>query len=326
MSAALEMKDRITAVLLEKHEKKDTTMLARFPPITELRPCYLGSHSLTGLDKSWRYLSKASSVNLGELYTTEPELGRAYLTIKYPKRPPINRVQKRLVIEDNFRPPLYAVPGPWGECAYVDIVSAYWSIMSPVGWDVDYCPGRYVGQRSEMHDFPFPDRKLARNSMAVAGIAGNLTIWDGTGIKTVKGGGRHTNKIIWAYIMDVLNGVAHELYYECQAKYCMTDGYIIPIEHVARAQQIIGEWGLPSSIKAQGQTDIKAVAAYRVGEHTSKPYLMTNRDRPSFVVNTRSWPFLKARMAEYSDRWTRQGYEINDMLKHQTEHIFDDPE
>jgi hypothetical protein len=208
--------------------------------------------------------------------------------------------QYHLIMDRRRSHPLYANPCVLEDAYYIDLQSAYWSIMSIVGWDVDYCPGKWIGVSSNVEDFPFKSDKLARNSMVSVGLPGLLRVWTGTRLSFVKRANPFVNLGLWSLIHDVLHGVASEMV-EIGAKYVHTDGYILPSGNASDAFDILDSWGLSGSVKERGSAIIRGAGDYDIGGHTSK---VRRHGKPKDVCSlypvSRSW--LKARISSLSHK------------------------
>lgn len=256
--------------LMEKHEKQHIEVVRGFPTVSDLsESAMLGSFS-------WYYpLSKRKEVlrpfayQFPNFLSTPSELSRSYLELKYPRQ----RATRQQI--ENFKQPrtapLYAQPIGYEEGAYIDIRSAYWQILQVVGWDVDYMPGKWLGKKETMEDFPFPDFKLSRNCLVTAGLPSEASYWDfpKQTFGTVKTYNRFLNMGIWALTQDVLHCIAWDAI-AAGAAYVHTDGYICHHSKVQAVQDAIASWGLESRIKTAGRTIVRGVGNYTVGEKATK--------------------------------------------------------
>lgn len=284
--------NEMIAVRQTKSEKRATVLLDRWFPLSELdESAIIGSFSITTPTK--RYMLLKDAFDYGAGHCTPADIARDYLTAKFgAKRRRITTAQYRNFHDLHRFAPMYARPCELESASYVDIKSAYWSILSRVGWDVDYLPDAFIRVRSDVSDFPFPDMKLARNCLVSVGIetVSNLKIWSDGQLSTRKAGNQFVNKSLWSFVMDVLNAIARQAV-NLGAVYCYTDGYIIDTKRERDLIDLIHNWGLDARIKLTGQATIKAPASYRVGDYESKPFRRTWKDRPvdkitSFVNRT----------------------------------------
>lgn len=203
---------------------------------------------------------------------TPGDIARDYLRVKFPgRKPKMNGRQWRAVCEIRRSHPLFAQPCELDEAYYIDLHAAYWSMVQVFGWDVDYSPGRFIGVRSDVEDFPFPDDKMSRNMLVTAGLVSPLRIWTGSDISTEKSFNQYVNYGLWAIVQDTLNAIAGEVV-RAGAVYAFSDGYIVPMARVPVIDAILDEWGLPYRIKAKGRAVIKAAGVYKVGDHQTKRF------------------------------------------------------
>lgn len=215
-----------------------------------------------------------------EIYETPSAIARDYLRHVYKCGPKATRRQL-----ENVRgiPPVpsYAAPRSFADGRYIDIQSAYWSLMKIIGWNVDYNPGLWLSPGRPPSDFPFPDHKVARNCLVSAGRMGGvdpetkepigIPIYDphklpGNPYTTLIRGSELKNNQLVRLIHDVLNAIADQAIKE-GAIYANNDGYIVPDE--ASANRVIGvvmDWGLMPRIKARGGGRVKASGTYEVGK------------------------------------------------------------
>lgn len=260
----------IEAHLEEKHSKINLSVVRAFPMLDKMtESAMLGSFS-------WYYpLAKRKEIlrpfayQFPKFLSTPSELSRTYLELKYPRQ----RATRQQI--DNFRlprsAPLYANPCEFSEGAYLDIRSAYWQILQVVGWDADYNPGRWLGKKGGMEDFPFPDFKLSRNCLITAGLPSEASYWNAEKqqFTTVKTFNKFLNLGIWALTMDVLHCVAWDAI-AAGACYVHTDGYICAAARVEAVQSAIASWGLEARIKNAGRTIVWGVGSYSVGDKSTK--------------------------------------------------------
>jgi hypothetical protein len=237
----------------------------------------LGTYSYALLTSRVRLLIKSSLIELDEEHREPPPvIARDYLRAKY-KRGPINKKNQIEAIEDGTKPvPIFAAPGKFTEGYYIDIKSAYWSIMKIVGWNPDYYPGKWIAPGEPPSDFPFPEHKIARNCLVSAGVPGKMLQYKPTGqFYEVGGGSPLKNPGLFRLISDVLNSIAHTARREYGALYVNNDGFIAP-SHKSAAQivQLIKNWGLTPTIKAEGPGAVRSAGAYQVGKMTSIPFKM----------------------------------------------------
>lgn len=265
--------------LYEKRMKRYTVVLIdEFPSVfTVHEPIILGSFSWTLPKSKQRWIIRGKVVDIGFGPQTAPEIARDYIDAAFPRKLRAYNDQIAL-IKQHRSPAMFCNPGRIIKGVYVDINAAYWSIAKLVGYNVDYFPGKWLGQGRHMEDFPIPQHKIARNSIVSMGLMRPMRMYDGNGkmVEMNKGNPR-VNFGLWSVVQDVLHGIAFDLLKECDLRYVNTDGFIIPYHHLKRATEIIFErWALPFKIKndngkkAVGMTYVHAVGRYRVGEAVTK--------------------------------------------------------
>lgn len=286
------MRDLVEA----RQERFDPIPMRNFFSLKTLKTMtWVGTFSWTNQENEKRWLVEAVVKDPLGIPQTPPELARDYLKTKYS--------QKRRHTENQFKainmhrsPPLYAAIGTYQDMVQVDLKSAYWSILQIVGWDVDYHPSRWLGKRSDMDDFPFPDDKLARNSLVSSGLITKSTIWTGEKIRQINAHKNLINYDIWALCQDVLHALA-TIALKAGAVHIHTDGYIIPRKTVMDFTHEVAKWGLRAELKAEGDCKVKGVGAYTIGDkRTKKVYHFTPHDIRKVYEPDIS--FLRPRMAK----------------------------
>lgn len=253
--------------LAEKAHKRQEANTYRYDDFPELKEIdtktFLGSFSW--FTPAWhiRFIDSNGVYNVGYGDQTAPEIARDYIAVKYGRSPAVKKFQlPELQRERNA--PLLSMPGVYPDMCYIDIKSAYWSIIRIIGWDVDYMPGEWLSIRSNNEDFPGKDVKVARSSLVSLCQSQMMSMWDGHRLYSEKSTSNIFNSALWACVFDVLNGVADDMV--CMgAKYVHTDGYIIERSKADEAIAKIREWGLSASIKYEGDSEITTVGCYRVG-------------------------------------------------------------
>lgn len=256
----------------ERFEGYSIYLMDNFPALTEISErTYIGMFAWTCPSVKIKWIKKRFSRNIGAGYCTPGDLARDYLSIKFgKKRRPITKEQIDVVTKERSAP-LYANPCSMFDATYLDVKSAYWTILSAVGWDVDYQPGQWLAQQSDVWDCPFPEDKLARNCLVSLVTNGELSVWDGERLTQHKKPNQFVNYQLWALVMDVLNGFATDMI-RMGATYAHTDGFIIPTAYLPLADELAKAWGLPLSIKHQGKCAVRNVGFYDfVGFKSRKP-------------------------------------------------------
>lgn len=268
-----DLSDFMRAKAEERQAKTQTLVVDYFPPLQEFPDdrIYLGTNSWTFPDRHERWLKPGGYFVTENGIQTAGEIARDYLDFKFPKKLRATKAQKDLL---NFHrsAPLYIEPTILEDAAYVDLKSAYWSIMSLAGWDVDYFPGKWILQGTPPDDFPYPDIKPARNSLVSCGLPTPLRMWTGKKITRQFRSNIHINMGLWAFTMDVLHAIA-SIARELEACYVHTDGYILPRWNAPDLIEEIEKFGLHAGIKARGVGTIIGMGNWKVGEHQTINYM-----------------------------------------------------
>lgn len=285
----------------EKNKNYRVHLLERWFPLTRLTvPAIIGTFSITSTQSKQRWMLARDAFDYGAGWVTPTDISRDYLHSKYGKqRRRIGTMQYQNFYGERRHAPLAAEPMHLEYAYYVDIKSAYWTILKAIGWDVDYMPNKWIRVLSDMNDFPFPDIKMARNCLVSVAADGatRLRIWTGEELSFKKAGNPLVNKMLWSIVMDVLNGVAYEAI-QAGAIYSYTDGFIVSHDRLEAVQNVIRSWGFVDGIKAEGETDVQGAGAYKIGTFQTKKYGI-GKPRPIYKikedVNTR---WLKPRFSK----------------------------
>jgi hypothetical protein len=284
----------------ERGQGRVDHVVDEMPDLVGMRPMFLGSFSWTACDGKERWCLKQHCISSISGQMTWGDMARSYIAIKYPDfRGRVTSAQYDEVVKKHRRAPLYAQPCRIKDALYLDLKSAYWSIMQAVGWDCEYFPGQFLGVGDTMEDFPYWMYKLARNCLVTSALPGKINLWDGQNIQIIKGKRGKVNLVLYALIMDVLNGVASEMV-EAGAMYVATDGYIIPTSALSVCSEIAASWGLPLGIKNEGEARIYAPNTYTIGTHEAirKPHTPIAIDHVNPVH--REW--LKKRIRQFANQ------------------------
>lgn len=286
----------------ERLEGYEINLVDRFFPLTDLKePAIIGLFAWTQAQLKRKWLLEKHAVPNAGHWVTPGDLARDYLAIKYAnRRARCTSKQYEACVRDVRSTPLYCVPSELEYAYYVDIKSAYWSIVQAVGWDVNYMPGEYIGVQSDVSDFPFADNKMARNSLVSVGLSGTISLWTGTMLKRQKRSNKFINLVLYRLVCDVLNNVASRCI-DAGAVYCFTDGYIVPQERLNDVIEEITSWGLPYSIKAEGKCSVRAPGEYYFPQVRTKSI---PRRKPhaisKYYTNSASW--LKVIFSNWATR------------------------
>jgi len=286
----------------ERNEGMEIILLKRFFDLRTLKyPANIGSFSWTCPTLKTKWLHEPYAINMGGGYETPGDVARDYIVLKFPnRRVRVTSSQWQACINERGKPPLFCIPSEFENASYLDLTSAYWSILKVVGWDVSYNPGKWLSANSDMLDFPYPHLKMARNCLVSIGQASDMRAWDGEQISIVKKPSKFVNWVLWRLVSDVLNAVATEMV-QAGAVYVYTDGYVLEDKNVRVGLEILDSWGLPGAIKFAGKSDIKAPAAYVIGDKKSMPYDMTRRRIATNKIENVDIDFLKPRFKRFAE-------------------------
>lgn len=278
--------------LSERRARKWTPVqVANLPdPYSLNEPALIGSYSYSLQKSRTRLIRTAGLVKLDDSHVeTTPAVARDYLKIKYKIGPRTKKVQEDNIKAGQFPPPNLALPRGFSEGTYIDIKSAYWSIMKVAGWNPDYYPGKWLSPGTPPDDFPFPENKVLRNCLVSSGIPGKILRYDprvkGDPFSTISPKSPLENLGLFRLITDILNLIA-SVAQDMGAVYINTDGFIATnAQATAEIIQLIMDFGLTPSIKAEGSGGIKSSGAYKVGSVVSEPYKMRMTDHEVRAVN-----------------------------------------
>lgn len=275
--------DQIIAIQKERNERYNVHLLDKWFGLSRLHhPAFVGSFAITSPSIGQKWILKHYARDVGGGWATPSDLARDYIKVKYPdRRKRMTTAQYKDQFHNRRNAPFFANPVEYDDGYYIDLKSAYWSIILSVGWDVDYHAGRWLEVKSDNFDFPFPDDKLARNCLVSIGLNGKLQMWDGDKMNIQSKPNAYINMNLWTLVQDVLNGVAYDVVL-AGADYVYTDGYICKAENLYSVTSAISRWGLHWGIKHQGEVTINSPACYRVGAYESKPF---SKSRPRYVWN-----------------------------------------
>lgn len=237
------------------------TLLSSFPSLFSIaHPTFIGSFAWTSKAGGFKLMQERSAIATVSGYLTPADVARVYIHTKYEKPGRITSKQYREIMLHR-QASLYAKPGIYPNASYIDLKSAYWSILQIIGWDVDYMPGRWIAKNSDNRDFPYWKNKLARNCLVSVGLTGEAKMWTGEKLVTHKKQNPYTNMMLWACVQDVLAGVAGDMV-EAGAVYVHTDGYILPEGKKDTALDILASWGLVGEVRDEGNMDVIAAGTY----------------------------------------------------------------
>lgn len=264
-----ELLSRMLELCLKRRETYKTSVIERFPPLATIKErTTLGMFSWTLQESKQRWIHELNCIDLLGYPQTRSEITRDYLSIVNPRK-----LRAKGWQAENFTqhraPPTFAKVGKWGDCTYVDLKSAYWSILGVTGWDVDYYPGKWILPGRVPYDFPLINDKIARICLVSAGLNAPTRIWTGSQVIVIRTQNSHLNLGVWSICQDLLHTLAN-IAERLGAVHIHTDGYIVPTSNAEYLINRIREFGLVARPKATGSTWIHAVGSYQCGEHHTK--------------------------------------------------------
>ncbi len=273
----------------ERFEKYDVKEIEVWPLLTEVDTlAYLGAFSWTLPYARERLIYKPTAIYPFGVPQTPGEVVRDYLDWKYPKRLRCTTAQYHEITAHRSYPRM-AKRGFYDDAVYLDLKSAYWSIISAVGWNVDYFPGRWLGVSSDVWDFPLQSNKPARSALVTAGLSSPVRVWEKQTLRWKAAANEHINYGLWALVQDVLHGVASDML-DLGALYVHTDGYILPANQIVTAVDLIHEWGFNCSVKASGPTRIYGIGVYKCGaKHTKRQHALPVGDHIHIEPHEKAW-------------------------------------
>jgi hypothetical protein len=275
----------------------------QFPKLSELdSETYIGSWAWTQVRKKRRWLKENVITDYGAGWVTPADIARDYLRVKFNgKRLRCNKYQYKALVKNRKSQPLLAKPCTLDNAVYLDLQSAYWQLLMVGGWDIDYMPSGFLAVRSDVADFPFPQNKLARNSLVSMGLPSSVTVWiPDKGLTRRSTGKSNVNLVLWGFVQDVLHTFASDMINKAGAVYVNTDGYIISMDKLETAMRIADEWGLVLRMKERGRATIRGVGDYDIGGHISKRPRKVARPHKYIEPIERDW--LCERVKHFSHR------------------------
>lgn len=275
--------------------------VTEFPPLTTIKePLFIGSFAWTAAMGRWKLVDINHAINAYGGTLTPADVARDYVRAKYGKPHRVTSGQYEATVKIHRFAPMFARVGEWGECSYLDLKSAYWSILQVIGWDVDYHPGRWLNVRSTCRDFPLWRNKMARNCLVSVGLVGQGKRWDGQKLTWVKKSNPLANLVLYAAVQDILHSVAYDMI-QAGAVYVHTDGYILPKDRIGQGFDVLRSWGLVGSIRNEGPTTVYAAGTYTCGSHeNARSISRMGKDFSNVIPDFRDW--LKPRFKRFADR------------------------
>jgi hypothetical protein len=230
------------------------------------RPYILGSYSLTSAKAHKRQVLAPLAVDVGGGLLESPSaIARDYLAWRWGRGPIWVSEQEDHYKEEAYHMPMFAAPCYFDYGEYIDIRSAWWSILSVIGWNTDIWPGRWWRFGELPTDWPYPQNSRARNCLVSTPLSRSVRWWrpELGKVVAVPSFNRLYNRSLYVAISCVLTSIA----IECRnvgACYWNTDGAIAPSAAIAQAvEDVIIAWGLTTSVKHKGAGYVASVGHYR---------------------------------------------------------------
>lgn len=294
-----EISEKVTASNFKTEVKRT------FPAISDFwdDTVFMGAFSWSVVGEKRRIIDRYAAINLPGASTTPSGYARAYLTLKYDRNPAATRPQLDACNTPRSQA-MMARPGRYEDMVYVDVRSAYWSILKLVAWDTDYHPGRWWGVGGSMRDFPLPEHKMARNMLVTVGTTRSATVWSRGRVSQRLTGNHLLNMPLWAAVQDTLHMVALRAV-AFDAVYVNTDGYIMPARNEAEFSGWLGSVGLRSSVKHAGDCEVWGVGRYQFPDsrkltkrEKSGGFTYAINDVPAYWIEERLRAFARHRRSE----------------------------
>lgn len=277
------MKKILTAIrerVERRREMYQTFVVNQFPDLRPLKsPIIIGQFSRTETQGKYgtrrRFIQRAGSIQIAGMIETPTSIARDFLNVQELKAKRIKQNFDLIRSTAQRLPfaPGMAIPCQFDDGFYIDIHACYLSLMQITGWNVLYNPCRYLAAGNDL-DFPFPENKIARNSLvSIARPHDTVKMLPPGGTAQIvreRSYNPYLNFQLSAIISDALHALAN-LAKLAGAIYVNTDGYIAPNDRVRREiQQLIADFGLLSRIKHRGAGIVSNMASYSIGDFKTK--------------------------------------------------------
>lgn len=212
-------------------------------------------------------------VNMGYGAQTPGDVVRDYLDFYFPARLRAFHNEAKFY-DTHVSTPLFLRPGILSDGVYVDVKSAYFSIVNLVGWNVRYQPSSWVSPGRPCYDFPLANdtRRIAKSARACLvsfGLHRKSTFWNGSKLSERATKNNHVNYGLWHIAQDILHAIA-SVAVQLGARYVHTDGYILPAGAAEILEEYIASWGFHSGRKGAGKTMVLGFGNFQVGEFRTK--------------------------------------------------------
>jgi len=293
------MINAMTDLAIQRVENRTITITdsVSLPPSDDY--VYLGGGTWYARNSRRAEIVHSSVVRPFEVPQTRGQVARDYLKVKYGKKLPLRaRGAQIRSWGDAMSAALYAKSGWTENMVYADIKSAYWSILSIVGYDVEWWPERFLGVASSVADFPLWEDKTARSAITATGIMNTSDIYNYGKFERVAQKNVYQNLSLWNLTHTILHmcaGWARSL----GGVYFNTDGAIIPRRALDDYTALLAGVGLRCGVKGEGVCHVRGAGAYKIGHLKSGHYArVTDHDHDNLVSVNAAW--YQARLLKLS--------------------------
>ncbi|WP_322510714.1 hypothetical protein [Chloroflexus sp.] len=263
-----------------------------------ISPVILGACSAVVVFQNIRLVDRPALIHVNGVSETATSLARDYLRVKFGSgRSDGHHVPLEIRRSpEPFAPFFCPRAVASDQMVYIDLKSAYWTIVRRVGWLCVYRPGRYLGKDGSVADFPWPNHRLARNTLVTASAPGVRRILEGKKVKEEKFHNPLLNFPLLHVVSDVLHAVAADMI-RLGAVHVHTDGYIFTsVEQAREAMRFLeAEWALRASVRLAGPGIVKAPGAWKIGVETTDTFHVVSvySEGVSNVREVRDIPWLR---------------------------------
>lgn len=181
-----------------------------------------------------------------------------------------------------IRQPIYAKPSELTDAVYIDLRSAYYSIVKayyPMQyWPLKYFSLPYNREKEDWEDYISKLAKVCTFSMIRSTY------------RTVYNTKEDSMMTQWRYnvymndvatfLYDYLQSIASYIIKEFKAIYVHTDGYIVPFSEAEKVLEFLHDhWIGEARIKHAGETEVRGPGAYKIANHTSGMFKVFKQPR-----------------------------------------------
>lgn len=223
---------------------------------------YLGPASVTIMD------TKTKLVCYDHWPATEGELAREYLRTVWA---PAETTQRPRPTAPGFgwQAPLYVTPVRSSALAYIDIVAAYWQLVSP--WRPDDIPlphGGYVpGTLDWLEVDQVADDRALRHAIVGSLFSNHLTVWCHGVPKDFRTTSAWTSPSLRRMCMGTLHALAAQVRRRFGLHAWLTDACIVDATVADDVCDFLAlHWGISARIVAYGPGAVYNTTTYQVGE------------------------------------------------------------